>query len=398
MRCVSSVSYNIIASGQDFDPIIPSRGLRQGDHLSPYLFILCAEGLSLLIKDYERLGKVRGCKVARGAPIISHMFFADDTYVFCKANEEAACNVMELLSYFQQASRQQVNVLKSSIFFSSNTRAEDRTRVCSRMGISEAGDNSTYLGLPNIVGRNKTTLLGFLKERLRKKIQGWEGRFLSKAGKELLIKIVAQSLPSYAMNVFLLTKKICNEMEQMMCNFWWKSSSKDSKGIHWKRWDRLTLHKLKGGMEFRNLRDFKVSLLSKQGWRLLSRPDSLVARLFKARYYSRGDFLSAELGHNPSFVWRSIFEAKDLVKAWARVRIGNGAKTRILDDPWLPDEDNPSIISTHPALVDQRVQALMVTRHYEWDVELINDVMSARDAAIILSIPLNPSRQSDAWF
>uniref|UniRef100_A0A803NTG1 Reverse transcriptase n=1 Tax=Cannabis sativa TaxID=3483 RepID=A0A803NTG1_CANSA len=341
-------------------------------------------GLSLLIKDYERLGKVRGFKVARGAPIISHMLFADDTYVFCKANEEAACNVMELLSYFQQASRQQVNVLKSSIFFISNTRAEDRTRVCSRMGISEAVDNSTYLGLPNIVGRNKTTLLGFLKERLRKKIQGWEGRFLSKAGKELLIKTVAQSLPSYAMNVFLLTKKIYNEMEQMMCNFWWKSSSKDSKGIHWKRWDRLTLHKSKGGMEFRNLGDFNVSLLSKQGWRLLSRPDFLVARLFKARYYSRGDFLSAELGHNPSFVWRSIFEAKDLVKAGARVRIGNGAKTRILDDPWLPDEDNPRIISTHPALVDQRVQALMVTRHYEWDVELINDVMSARDAAIIL--------------
>ncbi|KAM6569941.1 hypothetical protein CsatB_017926 [Cannabis sativa] len=117
------------------------------------------------------------------------------------------------------ASGQQVNLQKSSIFFSANIVNEVRQHLGSMLGVNEARDDSTYLGLPNIVDRNKTALLGFLKDKMRKRIQGWEGRLLSRAGKELLIKTVAQSLPSYAMNVFLLPVETCNEMEQLMCKF-----------------------------------------------------------------------------------------------------------------------------------------------------------------------------------
>ncbi|XP_060972136.1 uncharacterized mitochondrial protein AtMg00310-like [Cannabis sativa] len=217
------------------------------------------------------------------------------------------------------------------------------------MGIAEAGENSFYLGLPNTLGRNKTSMLGFLKDKMRKRIQSWEGRFLSKVGKELLIKSVAQSLPSYAMNVFLLPVEACPEMEQMMCKFWWQASAKNNKGIHWKSWERLTIHESKGGMGFRNLIDFNLSLLSKQGWRLLSQPDSLVGRIFKARYYKSGSFLSGDLGCNPSFVWRSIMEAQDMVRSGVRCRIGDGSTVNILLDPWLPDYDNPRVSSSHPA-------------------------------------------------
>uniref|UniRef100_A0A803P3J7 Reverse transcriptase n=1 Tax=Cannabis sativa TaxID=3483 RepID=A0A803P3J7_CANSA len=207
------------------------------------------EEFSALIREYERVGKILGCKVARGAPVLSHMFFADDCYVFCKAYEDSTINVIEMLRIFQKASGQQVNLQKSSIFFSANTVNGVKQRVCSTLGVNEAGEESTYLGLPNIVRGNKTALLGFLKDKMRKRIQGWEGRLLSRAGKELLIKTVAQSLPSYAMNVFLLPVKTCNEMEQLMCKFWWRSS-KNNKGIHWKKWDDLAVHKSKGGMEF----------------------------------------------------------------------------------------------------------------------------------------------------
>ncbi|KAM6574738.1 hypothetical protein CsatA_023065 [Cannabis sativa] len=200
------------------------------------------------------------------------------------------------------------------------------------LGVNEAGGDSTYLGLPNIVGHNKTALLGFLKGKMRKRIQGWEGRLLSRPRKELLIKTVAQSLPSYAMNVFLLLVETCNEIKQLMCKFWWRSS-KNNKGIHWKKWDRLTVHKSKVGMGFRNLRDFNLSLICKQGWRLFSHPDSLVSKLFKARYYRNGTFLNAELGSNPN-------------------------------------DDNPRVTSINPALVDQNVKALMETDSLAWDINL----------------------------
>ena len=70
------------------------------------------------------------------------------------------------------------------------------------MDIHEADDNCTYLGLPNMLGRNKSALLGYLKDCLRQRIQEWEGHFLSKVGKEILLKPVAQALPNYAMSVF----------------------------------------------------------------------------------------------------------------------------------------------------------------------------------------------------
>lgn len=148
------------------------------------------------------------------------------------------------------------------------------------LGIQEAGDNSFYLGLPNVMGRNKSVVLGFLKEKMRSKIQSWEGQWLSRAGKELLLKTVIQALPSYAMNVFLLPQGMCKDLETMMCRFWWKSKS-TTKGIHWKSWDKMTAHKSKGGMGFRNLHDSNLSLLSKQGWRLLCRPDTLVVGYLK---------------------------------------------------------------------------------------------------------------------
>lgn len=184
----------------------------------------------------------------------------------------------------------------------------------------EANEHTHYLGLPNIVGRQKNITFGFLKDRVRKWIQSWNSSLLSRASKEILIKLVVQSLPSYAMSVFLLPEGVCRDMERFMSQFRWQTSSITRKGIHWKSWSKLTLHKNKGGLGFRNLRDFNLAMLAKQGWRLLTRPNSLVGIFFSARYYSRGSFLDASLGSNPSFIWRSVLG----LKIWFEGELGRG--------------------------------------------------------------------------
>ncbi|XP_062076041.1 uncharacterized protein LOC133780185 [Humulus lupulus] len=235
----------------------------------------------------------------------------------------------------------------------------------------EAGEDCMYLGLPNIIGRNKTVVLGFLKDRIRKRIQGWDAKLLSRAGKEILLKTVAQSLSNYAMSVFLLPVSVCSEMERLMNKFWWKSSSSDgSKGIQWMSWNRLSSHKNKGGMGFRHLRDFNIALLGKQAWRLITNPDSLVGRVYKARYYPQGSFLEAELGSNPSFVWRCILESKAMMGGGLRRRVGSGVAVSVLRDPWLPNEYNQRVSSNHPALVDIMVSSLMIPGQITWDEDL----------------------------
>uniref|UniRef100_A0A803QSB3 RNase H type-1 domain-containing protein n=1 Tax=Cannabis sativa TaxID=3483 RepID=A0A803QSB3_CANSA len=200
------------------------------------------------------------------------------------------------------------------------------------------------------------------------------------------------------MSVFLLTKEICSSLEGLMAKFWWKSQSKNvSKGVSWMSWRKLCRHKDAGGLGFRNLRDYNLSFLGKLGWWLLTNNNSLVAKVYKARYYPKGDFLTAELGPNPSFIWRSVLEAKSLLQMGVSRSIGDGKATSILADPWLPDLDNKFVTTYHPSLVGRTVDSLLQMERKAWDVEVINDIFNPHDSALILSIQMCDSRREDCW-
>lgn len=106
---MSSVSYRFLVSGNEVGPITHSRGLRQGDPISPYLFLLCAEGLSALIHKKQVLGAIHSCKIANGAPIVTHLFFTDDCYLFFRATVQEAESIKECLVLYERASGQQIN-------------------------------------------------------------------------------------------------------------------------------------------------------------------------------------------------------------------------------------------------------------------------------------------------
>ncbi|KAL8126087.1 hypothetical protein AgCh_013389 [Apium graveolens] len=170
MACISSVTYQIAHAGRVFGSITPSRGIRQGDPLSSYLFLICIEGLTSFIQRYESRGMIKGIKVARTAPSVTHMLFADDCYIFCKANVDCAKQVQTMLSVFERASGQQVNIDKSSVIFSRNVCASLKEDFRYQLGFREASENSTYLGIPCFLHRKKTAVFGYIKERLQDRL------------------------------------------------------------------------------------------------------------------------------------------------------------------------------------------------------------------------------------
>lgn len=395
MQCVTTVSYFIVHGEHEMGPIIPTRGIRQGDPLSPYLFIICAEGLSALLNKYEAKQWIHGIKVCRNAPIISHMLFADDSYFYCKADMTDVAKVLELLNNYENASGQKVNRGKSSIFFSANVIEYNRQMISQALQMEEANENSTYLGLPSTLGRNKSIILGYLKAKACTRVKSWEGRHISRSGKEVLIKSVAQALPTFSMNVFLLPLDITKSIEKTLSNYWWKTSQASNSKLNWMSWERMSKHKTAGGMGFRDFRDFNLAMLGKQGWRFMTNANSLVSRLYKARYFANSDFLNSKLGHNPSFIWRNICEAKDLLIAGVRWRIGSGSNINILQQPWLSDQDNPYVTTIIQELEGKTVNTLFQNEKKEWSSEVIQAAFNERDQKIILDTEISESAMED---
>jgi hypothetical protein len=156
---------------------------------------------------------------------------------------------------------------------------------------------------------------------------------MSKAGREVMIKSVFQAIPSYVMSIFRLPNSLLNKIEKMMNAFWWGHGGASNKGMHWLSWEKLLVNNNHGGMGFKDLADFNVAKLGKQGWQLQTDSDSLFSRIFKARYYLNSSYLESKLGYNPSFVWHSIFSAKMVVRHGARWKIGSRFNIPIFNEP-----------------------------------------------------------------
>jgi hypothetical protein len=280
MGCITIVSYQVLINGQPSDKLTPERGLRQGDPLSPYIFILCANVLSGLMHEESKKNNLHGIQVARGSPVITHLFFADDSLIFARANTKEAETISNILTNYQLASGQLVSLDKSEVSYSRNVLSREKEIICNKMDVKAVTSHSKYLGLPVIFGRSKNEVFSFVRDRVWKKLKGWKEKFLSRAGKETLIKAVAQAIPSYVMSCYKIPEGCCKDIEALLAQFWWGTDEKKRK-IHWISWNKLGRAKNKGGLGFRGFSEFNKALLGKQCWRLITNEESLMSRVFK---------------------------------------------------------------------------------------------------------------------
>ena len=225
---------------------VPQRGLRQGDPLSPYLFLICAEAFSALLEENERDGLIAGVKICPQAPCTSHLLFADDSLILIHATEGDSRQLQNTLQLYEQCSGQMINKAKSVVLFSKNTKQQQRRVVCENVQVLKETMSEQSLGLPIHVGKSKSGVFAYLKDRIWKRIQGWNEKFLSWAGKEILIKAVAQAIPTFAMGCFDLTKALCDQISSMICWFWWNQQEGKRK-IHWLSKERMMMPKEEGG-------------------------------------------------------------------------------------------------------------------------------------------------------
>lgn len=253
-----------------------------------------------------------------------------------------------------------------------------------------------YLGMPSVVGQSKNGTFKYLRDRVWEKVRGWMQKLLSAAGKEVLIKSVAQAIPVFSMACFRLPRGLCETVTSIIRQFWWGSKQGKRKPA-WVSWDVLTRPKNLGGLGFRDLEIFNLALLSRQAWRCLNEPNSLSARILKAVYYPDSSILDAELGQHPSQIWRAIVDGRNIMKQGIIRRIGDGRSTNVWQHNWIPRaglmRPITSLLPDPPRLVADFIDTTSAT----WKEQVIRQVFVPVDAEAILKIPLCTRHVEDFW-
>ncbi|PRQ37402.1 putative ribonuclease H-like domain, reverse transcriptase zinc-binding domain-containing protein [Rosa chinensis] len=198
-----------------------------------------------------------------------------------------------------------------------------------------------------------------MHERLDHHLKGWQNKLLSKAGKAVLIKAVAQAIPTFTMSVFMLPKGVCRMYQSKVAKYWWGNSG-GKRGIHWSTWEVLCKHKNDGGLGFRDIGCFNQAILAKTVWRLILNPELLACKILYAKYFAGSSWAEVRMGAKPSFIWKSLLWGRDLICSGTRWRIGSGEAVGIWTDKWLPSPWSFQIIT--PAFLprDTRVKRLML--------------------------------------
>ena len=282
--CVSTASFSIMVNGSLAGFFQNSRGLRQGDPLSPYLFVIGMEALSRLLNRAMDDNYLSGSKFADRdgiGSVISHLLYADDTLLFCGANKDQLKYLSWILMWFEALSGLRINLNKSEILPVGSV--DNVQELAVELGCGIGSLPSSYLGLPLGANHKALGVWDTVEDRFRKRLASWKSQYISKGGRLTLIQSTLSSLPIYCLSLFRMPVSICSRLEKIQREFLWSGGSL-AKKTHLVNWKTVCTEKKKEGLGLCRFSILNKALMRKWCWRFANERDSLWRKVIRSKF------------------------------------------------------------------------------------------------------------------
>ncbi|CAL1356447.1 unnamed protein product [Linum trigynum] len=402
MGLVTYSKLSVLVNGESSGFFSMERGLKQGDPLSPLLFSIVMDIFSFIVESMQEAGLISGFHFdkfeLRGQ--VSHLLYADDAIVFCNATEEEVFNVLAALLCFQSITGLRINLDKSKLYPVGEVR--NIGRLAEILGCDWSFLHTVYLGLPLGAQPTSSSIWDSVLIKTQRKLDGWQGNYLSLGGRVTLCKAVLASQPLYQCSLFRAPANVIQKLERIQKDFIW-SGPRQEKKFHLLAWDSCKAPKKFGGLGILDLRICNTAMLAKWLWKFSRERDEWWRDLISIKYpHSSSEWISGEMktpvGCSP---WSQILKtSKDFWKfAW--VEPGGGAWASFWFDVWI--KGRPPLAESFPrvfAAAESPCCQVAEVLHYEdgplsWELNLRHSLRGGAEGErielfnLLHSVPLS---------
>ncbi|GJX34584.1 RNA-directed DNA polymerase, eukaryota, reverse transcriptase zinc-binding domain protein [Tanacetum coccineum] len=367
MTCVSSAAFTICINGERYGYFKSGRGLRQGDPMSPYLFTLVMEVLTLMVnRRIERENHFKyhwGCKDIK----LAQLCFADDLLMLCNGDHQSVKTLKDGLMEFSKSSGLIPNMNKSTIFFGS-IKEDEKKRILDVMPFKVGQLPMKYLGVPLITKNIGVSECNQLVDRVKQKVNDWKNKNLSYAGRLQLIAAVLASMHVYWASVFLLPKTTVKDIDKVLKGFLW-SQGELKKGAARVAWKIICDPKSKGGLGIKKLGPWNEALLCKHLWNIIIKKESLWVKWVNVVKLKGKSIWEVQCENNDSGTWKAILNLREKIRENVWNKIGDGKSTNMWFDRWCVEGPLCDVIpfrKRYEARLDEKTKVRDMVENNEW--------------------------------
>jgi hypothetical protein len=388
--CISSPIFSVIINGQPFAKFRGDRGIRQGCPLSPYLFVIAINELSIALQEAMSTNYFAGITLGPNCPPIHSLLFPDDLLVCGKATTQET-RIKHILHGFCVQSGQTPNWEKSGIMFSKHVSLSTCQSIKQIFPVPDIDNNFKHLGHPLIIpGKDRTAAYNFVFDMFKSKLLTYKVDKLSHAARLELIKYVFSSIPVYYMSNILFTKKFIAKLTSIIRNFWWTGirEESNSRSLCLRAWKDICSPKKEGGLGIRNLQAMNQILMA--AWRIADHPNDFLHAVLKSKYFPDSSIWRPSENVPKSAFWASVVKILPILKAHSFYQISIG-HISVWSTPWCDDWAqiyDALIIQPANFSYPAQVKDLWVPNQQAWNHNLIDTLFQEPMAHTIKNTPI----------